>query len=122
MKAVTGLGKYLFAIPLLIFGLFHFMGANDMAGMVPIPGGAIWVYITGAGLIAAAISMFIGKLDKLATVLLALMLLIFVFAIHLGGAMEGNQASTANLLKDLAMAGGALMYANSMAKDDSVIG
>ncbi len=122
MKSITGLGKYLFAVPMLIFGVFHFMGANDMAGMVPLPGGVFWVYLTGAALIAAAISIFIGKLDKLAAVLLALMLLIFVFTIHLGGAMSGDQSAVAGFLKDLALAGGALMYAHSMAKDNAVIG
>ncbi len=122
MKAVTSLGKFLFAIPMLIFGLFHFMNAQGMAGMVPIPGGVIWVYVTGVGLLAAGVSMLIGRLDKLATVLLALMLLIFVFAIHLPGAMEGNQPSTSNLLKDLALAGGALMYAHGLARDNQAVG
>jgi len=122
MKAVTSLGKFLFAIPMLIFGLFHFMNAQGMAGMVPIPGGVIWVYVTGVGLLAAGVSMLIGRLDKLATVLLALMLLIFVFAIHLPGAIEGNQPSTSNLLKDLALAGGALMYAHGLARDNQAVG
>ena len=45
MNAITGLGKYFFAIPMLIFGVFHFMGANEMAAMAP--GGVISVYFTG---------------------------------------------------------------------------
>lgn len=122
MKSITGLGKYFLAISVLVFGVFHFMNANAMAGMVPIPGGAVWVYITGAGLIAAAISIFIGKYDKLGTVLLGVMLLIFALSIHLPGAIDGDQSSTSNFLKDLAMAGGAWMYAHGLAKDNAVIG
>jgi putative oxidoreductase len=42
-------GKYLLAIPMAIFGLFHFISGPAMAGMVPevIPGGVLWVYLTG---------------------------------------------------------------------------
>ncbi len=120
MKAITALGKYLFAIPFLIFGLFHFISAQQMVGAVPIPGGIFWVYLTGLGMIAAGIAMLIGKYDKLAAVLLALMLIIFVLAIHLPATFGGQQPI--NLLKDLAMAGGALMYAHGLAKDPSIIG
>jgi uncharacterized membrane protein YphA (DoxX/SURF4 family) len=122
MKAITGIGKYLYALPIFIFGLFHFMNANAMAGMVPLPGGVVWVYITGAGLLAAALSIFIGKYDKLGTFLLGIMLLIFAFSLHLPGAMEGDQSSTSSFLKDFAMAGAALMYAHALAKDNSVLG
>jgi len=122
MSTVTGLGKYLFSVPALIFGFFHLMNANAMAAMVPLPGGVIWVYLTGICMIAAAVSIYIGKLDKLATVLLALLFLIYAFSLHLSGAIAGDQASTGNFLKDLGLAGGALMYAHSMAKDKGIIG
>lgn len=59
------------------------------------------------------------------TVLLAVMLLIFVMAIHLPGVMSGDEAkmmaSMPAMLKDIALAGAALMYAG-IAKDDAVIG
>lgn len=120
MNAVLNLGKYLFALPFAIFGIFHFMNAGAMAGFTP--GGTIMVYVTGTALIAATVSMLIGKLDKLATVLLALMLILFVVILHLKGAMAGDQSSTSNLLKDLMLAGAALIYAKTMAKDNAVIG
>jgi uncharacterized membrane protein YphA (DoxX/SURF4 family) len=50
---------------------------------------------------------------KLASVLLAVLLLVFVLVIHLKGAMAGDQASTASLLKDIAIAGGALVFAGT---------
>lgn len=122
MNALLSAGKYLFALPFLVFGAFHFMNADAMAGMVPLPGGAIWVYLTGLGLIAAAISIFIGKMDKLATFLLGAMLLIFVLAVHLKGAMAGDQGATSGFLKDLALAGASWLYAAHIAKDNAVIG
>ncbi|MCG8331920.1 MAG: hypothetical protein MI974_29810 [Chitinophagales bacterium] len=120
MNAVLRLGKFLFAIPFAIFGLFHFMGAEAMKGMAF--GSSILVYFTGLALIAAAVSILIGKMDKLATALLGLMLLLFIFIIHLNGAMAGDQAATMGLLKDLALAGAAWMYAGNMAKDNAIIG
>ena len=117
MNSILGLGKYLFAIPFAVFGVFHFLKADMMAGMAF--GSPILVYISGAALIAASVSMLIGKYDKLATVLLAVLLLIFVFAIHLKSASGGDYSG---LLKDLALAGAALMYAKSNAQDASVIG
>ncbi|MBP9209726.1 MAG: hypothetical protein KBF37_05300 [Saprospiraceae bacterium] len=118
MNALLGLGKYLFALPMAIFGVLHFMNAEGMAGMPPI-GGTIAVYLVGVALIAFAVSVFLGKMDKLAAVLLAAMLLLFVVFIHLKPAMAGDMGG---LLKDLALAGGALMYAQNLAKDKSVIG
>ncbi|MCB0578602.1 MAG: hypothetical protein KDD10_04755 [Phaeodactylibacter sp.] len=120
MNAVLSIGKYLYAIPFAIFGLFHFMNANAMSGMAF--GSSALVYLTGAALIAASVSMLIGKLDKLAATLLGVMLLLFVFIIHFKGAAAGDQASTSNLLKDLMLAGAAWMYAGNLAKDNAVIG
>jgi putative oxidoreductase len=117
MNSFINLGKYLFAIPFIVFGAFHFMHANDMAGMAP--GGAIMVYVTGAGLVAAGISMLIGKYDKLGSVLLAVMMLLFIWPHYKN--MASNPQEMVNILKNLALAGAALLYA-STAKDNSVIG
>jgi len=117
MKNVIGFGKYLFALPMAVFGVMHFLAAKDMAGMAP--GGEYMVYLTGLGLLAAAISILIGKLDKLAAVLLALMLLLFIIP-HAQNLSE-NEAEMGNILKNIALAGGALMYA-ATAKDKKYIG
>jgi len=115
MDAFIKSGKYLLAIPMAIFGLFHFISGPAMAGMVPaaIPGGVLWVYLTGIALVAAAAAILTDKMAKLASVLLAILLLVFVLVIHLKGAMAGDQAATASLLKDIAIAGGALVFAGT---------
>lgn len=117
MNSILNLGKFLFAIPFAVFGVFHFMKADMMAGMAF--GQPILVYITGACLIAATVSMLIGKYDKLATTLLGVMMLIFVFAVHLKSASTGDMSG---LLKDTMLAGAAWIYAKTMAKDNSIIG
>jgi uncharacterized membrane protein YphA (DoxX/SURF4 family) len=115
---LSKIGKYLYALPFAIFGLFHFMRGGQMAGMVPIPGGVFWVYLTGIAMIAACVSIIIEKKARLACILLGVMLLIYVLSIHLPAVIGGQmQPSMTNLLKDLALAGGAWFLAGSFEKD-----
>jgi uncharacterized membrane protein YphA (DoxX/SURF4 family) len=120
MSAILNLGKYLFAIPFLVFGIFHFMNAEAMAPMAF--GSTILVYITGLALVLAAVSVFIGKMDKLAMVLLGVFLILTALIVHLGALNAGDQNAMSQILKDVALAGAAWMYASGMAKDNAVIG
>jgi uncharacterized membrane protein len=126
MNAFLSLGRWIFPLPFAIFGLLHMMNGQTMAGMVPsyLPMSVFWVYLTGLGMIAAAVSMYIGKYDKLGAALLAIFLLLVVFMIHVPGTMDPakSQMSMTMLLKDLGLAGAAMMYAANYAKDRSIIG
>jgi len=76
-----------------------------------VPGPAIlWVYLTGVAMVAAAISLFIGKQEKLGSGLLGVLLLIFALTIQLPMVMGGDQAAMPSLLKDLALAGAAFFF------------
>ncbi len=112
----TTVARYVFAIPFGIFGLFHFINGSQMAGYIPsfIPGGVFWVYLTGVALLAACISIIIQKYTRWACLLLALMLIIFVLTLHLPGVFDEatRQMSMPQLLKDTALAGGALILAD----------
>lgn len=122
MSFLTGrVGRLLFALPFGIFGILHFMMAENMSGMVPdfIPGGVVWVYLTGVALLAACVSFVIQKEVRLAGLLLALMLVIFVLGIHLPGVISGNESAMPNLLKDLSLAGGALILADKYGDDST---
>ena len=126
VNSILGLGKWVFAIPFAVFGILHIMNANQMAGMVPayFSGGALWIYLTGFAQLAFAASVIIGKFDKLAAVLCALMLLIFILTLHLPSLsnLEMSKLGMTNMLKDLGLIGGAMMYASRFANDKSVIG
>lgn len=113
MNIFIGLGKYLFALPMAVFGLLHFLHADSMAGLAPF-GGVIVVYLIGICLILFAVSVFIGKYDKVAALLLSFLMIVFIFTIHTSTMMSGD---ISNLLKDISIAGGALMYAGAYAKD-----
>ncbi len=106
------MASIIYAIAIGCFGVLHFMNAEEMKSGVPdfIPGGIIWIYITGAGLILAAVAIIINKATRLACYLLALMLVIFIFTIHLKHLAGGNYA---NVLKDAAMAMAAILIANN---------
>lgn len=126
VNSILGLGKWVFVLPFAVFGCLHIINANQMAGMVPayFSGGALWIYLTGFAQLAFAASVIIGKFDKLAAVLCALMLLIFILTLHLPSLsnLEMSKLGMTNMLKDLGLIGGAMMYASRFANDKSVIG
>ena len=89
-----------------------------MAKMVPsfLPGGVVWVYITGAALLAAAISFLIDKQTRLAGLLLAVFLLLIVLTVHLPAVSNAPDEAARrfpmiNLIKDTGLAAAALLVA-----------
>jgi putative oxidoreductase len=117
--SISKLGKYLFLVPFLLFGINHLRSADMMAGMVPkfVPGGALWVYITGLGMLAFVASALFGKYDKLGALLLGALCLIYAFTVHLPALMGGDGMAIVGFAKDIGLAGGAFMYLGSFAKD-----
>ena len=72
MKSIipTRVAEMLFALAIGTFGVLHFMHTDMMAGGVPtyMPGeGKIWVYVTGAGLILAALAILINSIKPAVT-------------------------------------------------------
>lgn len=124
MDTLLKLGKYLFALPFAMFGIMHFTNAEALANAAPF-GGTIIVYLTGIALIAAVVSMLIGKMDKLATFLLGVFLILTALLVHAKGlsAEDEMQKATAmtGMLKDLMLAGAAWLYAAYIAKDKAVL-
>ena len=112
--SLTKIASFIYALALIMFGITHLRTGEGMAGLVPawLPGGAIWVYVTGVCLILAALSIIIGKFTRIACFLLAAMLIIFVLTIHLPGVLSGNQMAMGGVLKDTSMAMAALMIAD----------
>ena len=104
------------AIPMLAFGILHFMNASAMNAMAPF-GGSSMVYITGLVLLEA---IAIRKYDKLAAFLLGILLILFIIP-HVQ-ILADDEMQMENILKNIAMAGGAFMYSSSLATDDSIEG
>ena len=110
-----GVLRVIFAIPFAVFGIMHLMKADMMQGMVPsyVPGGVIWVYITGALLIVGAAGLILNKSAQLAGLLLGGLMLVFILTIHLPHFLGGDQSAMGSLMKDLALMGAALFIGNS---------
>jgi hypothetical protein len=119
MTAFINLGKWLFILPYAVFGFLHFGPLEFSLPYVPkwLPVPAFWVYFVGLCFFAFVLAAVLKKWDKLAAVLLAVCLLLFVVLVHLPGAAGGDFKSVINAVRDICMAGGALMYAGAFAKD-----
>ena len=116
MNILTGVvARVIFTIPFLGFGVRHFMHAGILSGLVPIPGGVFWVYLTGACMLLASIAAITKIQGRNAMLLLALMLFIFAFSVQypamLSEDMTMKMSGTVSFYKDLGLAGGALLLA-----------
>lgn len=111
---------FLLAIVLIVFGIEHFVHPRNMLIYVPawIPGGLTWVYVVGVACILVAISFITNRMVKVTAYLLALLLFIFVFGVHLPNYLntadaEYRQLAFLNVLKDTALAAFALYIASN---------
>lgn len=115
--ATAQIGRYLFAVSLVIFGSLHFMRTRVIASLIPgwMPGHVFLAYFTGASLIAAGLAIAAGKLARLAGILLAVMFLIWVAALHSPRVAHAvtNGDEWTSLLVAVAMAGGGFVVAGA---------
>lgn len=109
---------YILALVMAYFGVRHLLYPDVLVVTVPdfLPGGKFWVYLTGVAFILAAISFFINVWVRTAAYLLALLLFIIVFTIHLPNYMQTadkayQQMAMTNMLKDAALAAFSLYIA-----------
>ncbi len=119
MKTLSSnVGRIIFGLIFLVFGFFHMTGAEMMAGWMPgwLPAPVILVYLSGLGLIAAGVSIIIKIYTKLATQLLALLLLLIIVTMHLPGVAGGDQTAMSMLLKDTGLLGAALYMSSHFKK------
>jgi uncharacterized membrane protein YphA (DoxX/SURF4 family) len=115
MNKITTAGRILFALPFAVFGINHFLMMDYYMGMLTsfIPQTAFLMVLTGICLIAASISIITKKLVRIATLLLALLLFIFILTIHIPHLVHGVDTTVTmiTMLKDISLMGGSLMIA-----------
>jgi uncharacterized membrane protein len=109
------LGRFLFALPLLVFGIQHFLYARFIATLVPswIPGHLFWAYFVGVAFVAAALSITTQIRARLAAIWLGIMFLLWVLVLHLPrvAAAPHNGDEWTSAFVALAMSGGAFLLA-----------
>jgi putative oxidoreductase len=122
MKKLTTIGRILFAVPFVLFGINHFLMLNYYLGMLTsfVPLGAYTIILTGIMLIAAGISIITKILVKFSTLLLAALLFIFIITIHIPHLFTDadKTISIIALLKDISLMGGSLMISGIYAEDE----
>ncbi len=108
---ISRVAVVLFAIVIAVFGVFHFIDPENLILFVPgyMPSSHLWVYVMGSLLILTALSILFNVQVKLATYVLALLLVTFALAIHLQGYLSLSDKqlkalSFLNMIQDLALA------------------
>jgi len=116
---LSRIGTIFYALVIGFFGINHFLYGTGMQKMVPsfLPGGVIWVYLTGTCLLLAAIAFLIDKQVRMAALLLALFLLLIVLTVHLPAVLNAPDSNSrrfplTNLIKDTGLAAAALLLAS----------
>jgi len=114
------IGKVLFALPFMVFGVMHLIYGDAMQGIVPafIPGGVWWVYLTGVVMILSSLAILANMHAKKAALALAVLIATFILTIHIPGIMNPAtmRMEIPNLLKDVSLLGGALLLAGYLAR------
>lgn len=85
MGRLKGVGRVMFAAPLVVFAVQHFLYALFISTLVPawMPGRLFLAYFTGAAFLAAAAAILAGRPARLAGGLLGAMFLVFVLTTHI---------------------------------------
>jgi len=109
------LARRLYAIGLPLIALAHFLNARGAIEYVPLwlPLRIDWVYLTGAGHVAAGLAILFGVLPKLAALLEAGQITAFVILTHVPAVYRapGDRVQLAMLFYALAIAGAAWLVA-----------
>jgi uncharacterized membrane protein len=112
---LPGLGRVLFGLPLLVFGVQHFLYARYVATLVPswIPGHLFWALFVGVAFLAASTAVLLRKGSRPAALLLGVMFACWVLLLHLPRALASprNGYEWTSAFVALAMCGGAWITA-----------
>lgn len=120
------LGRLLFAIPMIAFGVVHFVHPAFAPGIppmnttisFPIPGQPLWSYLTGVFLVVAGVCILFNLKIRVAGTLLGIAILLFLLLVWGPWLVSHPQdISGTNYLKDLGLAGGALILAEAAAPE-----
>ena len=115
LTRVLAAGRYLFAVPLVIFGILHFKYAFFISTLIPtwIPGRFFLANFVGLCFICAALAIATGIRARLAGYMLAAMFLLWVAILHAPrvAAASHNGNEWTSMFIALAMAGCSLAAA-----------
>ena len=124
LDRIARLGRYLFALLLIVFGIQQFMNLDFLTAKVApyLPVRIVWVYLTGAAMIVAGVCVLTNKIAGLAAFALGALMLILNLLLHiylLANAFYTPLVWTAAML-DLAITCGAFVLAVGSPEEEAV--
>ena len=115
---MTPIGRRMFALAFLGFGVLQFLYGDFVPGRPPawpaqLPGGLIWAYATGACFIGAGAAIFVDRYTRAAAFLIAALIVMWAVTRNVSPALADPNFGTAwtRLGKAIALTGGALIVA-----------
>ncbi len=117
MAYVVLIGRILYSMIFIIFGLFHFMnlqGMSQYAASQGVPAATLMTIITGLMLVVGGVMILLGYKSKIGAWLIFLFLVPTAFIMHNFWAIADpmqSQNQMAHFMKNLSMAGAALLIA-----------
>lgn len=117
------IGAILYSIPIISFGVLHFIYGKDVATMVPawIPFHLFWIYFAGMALLGSGIAIILKIKSEVIAALLGLMIFIWFIILHIPDVISsspvdlGDQVASAFLA--LAYSGIAFVVAGAARKN-----
>jgi uncharacterized membrane protein len=117
LDKITKLGRYFLAVPMVVFGIQHFLYAEFVVHLVPtwVPGRLFWTYFAGAALFASGLGIIVNVLSRLAATLLGLMISIWVIILHIPRVFQlPGHSEFINVFDALCMLSGAYLISQSL--------
>lgn len=111
-------GRIAFGVSLPVFGILHFVYADNVASLIPswYPWPLFLAYLTGAGHFAAGVAIATGVLSRVAAILAGFMYGIWALTLHIPSQFEYERAQgeQTSLFVAIAMWGAAWIVAGSV--------
>ena len=100
LQKLIPLGPVLFSLMLIAFGTDHFLYTTGVSRMVPawIPGAMFWTYFAAVALIGSGTAILLRIKPQLIATLAGIMILTWVFILHLPSAINTPQMGNSNAL------------------------
>jgi len=95
ISSIRGLriARIIYGLSLIFFGVAHFIDVKDTISLIPnwMPGHLFWAYFTGCAFIGAGISVVLGVFARLAAVLSAVQIALFLFLVWIPIVAAGSK-------------------------------